>query len=338
MIRLLSAFALVLSTTTVASAVSYNDDAQPILAAKCGPCHTASASGGHAIGTSYADGQLDSYHCADLDKAACSVERIKDGSMPNNTGVPGGCGGAVADDDVNADVCVTVSELATLEAWIAAGAPEEAVVDPGCTSDDDCNEGETCTDGACAETTTDPGCTSDDDCNEGEVCTDGACVDDGGDVVGPGCTEDTDCADGETCTDGACVEDTTDPGCTEDGDCADGETCTDNECVEATTDPVECTTDADCSDQLVCFEGACVLCDTVDLCGGVLECTEDGDCDAGEVCDDDLECVDAPDTGCTEDGDCATGEVCTEGACVEATIEPPDCTEDADCGAGNFCV
>ena len=69
------------------------------------------------IGTSYADGQLDSYFCAGLTKAECTLVRINDGSMPDGAG----CGGPVADDAANAASCVTVSEVAILQAWIDGG-------------------------------------------------------------------------------------------------------------------------------------------------------------------------------------------------------------------------
>jgi len=204
-LTLLSTLALAVGLAPQASAVSYVDDAQPVLSAKCVPCHTSGASGQHSIGENYADGQLDSYFCADLTKAACSIERIEDGSMPSGMG----CDGPVADDAANADVCVTESEFDVLEAWIAAGAPEEAVAvpDPGCTSDDDCGEGEVCASGDCVEdggVDPDPDpvaeCASDDDCNEGDVCASGACVDGGGDVVPePACTTDADCGEGFSC-------------------------------------------------------------------------------------------------------------------------------------------
>ncbi|MDP6947242.1 MAG: hypothetical protein QF464_24050, partial [Myxococcota bacterium] len=98
-------------------ATTYTKDAQPIYGDKCGPCHTFGSSGGHSIGTHYDDGLLDSYHCAGLTKAECTLVRIADGSMP----VGQQCGGPVPDDAPNADKCVTQSEYATLEAWIAGG-------------------------------------------------------------------------------------------------------------------------------------------------------------------------------------------------------------------------
>ena len=104
----------------VATGPDYVNDVQPILEAKCAACHTAGSSGGHSIGMNYEDGQDDSYSCTDKNIAACSVDRIKDGAMPQGKG----CDGVVADGAPNADVCVTESEIAILEAWLAAGTPE----------------------------------------------------------------------------------------------------------------------------------------------------------------------------------------------------------------------
>ena len=101
---------------SAAASATYDAHAQPIFNAKCGACHTVAGSGGHNIGTSYEDSQLDSYSC-DGTKAECAMERIASGSMPQGKG----CGGVVADDAANANVCITESEYAQLGAWIADG-------------------------------------------------------------------------------------------------------------------------------------------------------------------------------------------------------------------------
>ena len=105
----------------VTTGPDYVNDVQPILEAKCAACHTTGASGGHSIGMNHADGLDASYSCTDKNIAACSVDRIKDGTMPQGKG----CEGVVADGAPNADVCVTESEMAILEAWLEAGTPEE---------------------------------------------------------------------------------------------------------------------------------------------------------------------------------------------------------------------
>ena len=84
--------------------VGYAADVQPIFQRYCSTCHTGGGSGGHNIGTSYADTQLASYYCPDLTKGACAIVRIRNGTMP-----PGGGAG------------LTAEELATLDAWVMGG-------------------------------------------------------------------------------------------------------------------------------------------------------------------------------------------------------------------------
>ncbi len=209
-------------------ATSYVDHAQPILGAKCGGCHTTGASGGHSVGTTYGDSQGDAYSCEDSSVAECSVERIADGTMPAGKN----CGGVVADDADNADICVTESEFAILEAWIAVGSPEEGLIE----------------------------CESDDDCDEGWVCTDGACDDDGGDVIEPDCTTDEDCGEGEVCDEGDCAVDATFASCESDSDCTEeGFACTDSGiCALAPGEGPECVSDSDCAEGQTCPGFECV--------------------------------------------------------------------------------
>jgi hypothetical protein len=210
MIRIVTpvyALVLTLSLPSQASAVSYVDDAQPVFSAKCATCHTTLSLGGHSIGTSYADGQEASTICADLTKAACSIERIEDGTMPQGAG----CNGPVADDADNADVCVTESEFDLLEAWIAAGEPETdevQVPEPtdACTDDTDCVEGSSCEempDGGtgCVEGHGDVECQNDEDCESGQTCSGELCV--GTSLPNP-CDA---CTANQTCVEGACEDD-----------------------------------------------------------------------------------------------------------------------------------
>lgn len=102
---------------------TYCDDAKPIFAAKCTPCHTGGSSGGHNIGKTYLDAKKQSGACPDKPVGACAVIRIKNGTMPLGKG----CGGPVPDADPSADSCVTESELEVLEAWVAGGMPKGSV-------------------------------------------------------------------------------------------------------------------------------------------------------------------------------------------------------------------
>ena len=276
--------ALMMAFAPHASATSYNDDVQPILGAKCVGCHTVGSSGGHNIGSSYDDGLEDSYHCAGENVAACSIERIKDGSMP----VGANCGGVVADDAANASQCVTQSEMAVLEAWLAAGLPEETACVPmscdegGCGDMDDgcggtvncgeCAEGSTCTEGICVE-----------DCVPTNECAGATCgeVDDGcGGSFSCG-----ECPEGQGCDAGTCVEGCVPMSCDEGacgdmddgcggtvscGACADGSTCTEGMCVtdEETSEEPEVTGPDYVHDVQPILGAKCAACHTTGSSGG----------------------------------------------------------------------
>jgi hypothetical protein len=90
---------------------TYATNVQPIFFAKCAPCHTGLLSGGHNMGTTYADTQLASYYCPGLTKGACTIVRIHDGSMPaglgcNTTTSPG---------------CVSAGDQEIIEGWVNGG-------------------------------------------------------------------------------------------------------------------------------------------------------------------------------------------------------------------------
>jgi cytochrome c5 len=87
----------------------------------CSPCHTTGMSGGTQFGSVYEDNLEDSNVCADLSIAECNINRIEEGSMPMGKN----CGGPVADDAENANICVTESELETLKTWVENGTEEE---------------------------------------------------------------------------------------------------------------------------------------------------------------------------------------------------------------------
>jgi hypothetical protein len=116
MARALVGFGLgcvVLAVGARAGAVpNYDEDAKPIYQKYCTPCHAGDGKGDHNIAKNYADGLLDSYYCQGKKKAECTVERIKEGSMPEG-------GGKVAPAD-----------LAVLVAWIAGGLQESPEAGP----------------------------------------------------------------------------------------------------------------------------------------------------------------------------------------------------------------
>lgn len=96
--------------------VSYALDVQPILGAKCAPCHTVSGSGGANLGNNYASTQLASYYCVGKTKGACALTRIQNGTMPAG----GTCTGNPA-LDAGKPQCLTAAEQATIQAWIDGG-------------------------------------------------------------------------------------------------------------------------------------------------------------------------------------------------------------------------
>jgi hypothetical protein len=114
------------------SAPTYTKDAQPIFKAKCGSCHGGQGLGNHNIATDYADVKKlmpDTAFDApeecwkDVDRTMpktigeCAVIAAKLGWMPYQSG----CGGAMPEDPSK---CVSPSEIALLEKWVAAGMPE----------------------------------------------------------------------------------------------------------------------------------------------------------------------------------------------------------------------
>ncbi len=103
------------------SSVNYTDDAQPIFAAKCLPCHTTLGLGGHNIATNYNDAfqAADNSDCDGLTIGECTIVRILSGEMPQGAD----CSGDPSVDAGNA-ACLTQLEQDTIQAWIDRGLPE----------------------------------------------------------------------------------------------------------------------------------------------------------------------------------------------------------------------
>lgn len=96
-------------------------DAAPILAAKCGACHTLNGAGGTNFGSVYADALIAAkfMSCANMNVAQCSLLRIKNGSMPKGKN----CTGDPVLDAANLD-CLTAAEHVVIETWVMSGSPE----------------------------------------------------------------------------------------------------------------------------------------------------------------------------------------------------------------------
>ena len=109
--------------------VTYTKDVQPILMAKCAPCHTTQGLGAHNIAATYDDVHdlvvsLDAPPGCFLDgfdrtmpktMGECALAAIMEGWMP--------MGGACFNTP-RPDVCVTLAQQDVIAAWVAAGMPK----------------------------------------------------------------------------------------------------------------------------------------------------------------------------------------------------------------------
>ena len=115
------------SPVDAATRVTYSSQIQPILLAKCSPCHSTEHQGFHNIATSYADAvkpveSIDSVGCwkdAEMTMpkkvGECALISAQNGRMPYAMG---------CDRDPAQAACVTPAEQALLAQWVAAGLPE----------------------------------------------------------------------------------------------------------------------------------------------------------------------------------------------------------------------
>jgi mono/diheme cytochrome c family protein len=113
----------------IAVAVTYTKDVQPIFMAKCATCHTGDGSGGHNIGTTYADafklvmttdapaGCFKDGDAKTMPKTIgeCTLPAIMEGWMPMSMG---------CFNTPRPDPCVTLAQQDVVAAWIAAGMPQ----------------------------------------------------------------------------------------------------------------------------------------------------------------------------------------------------------------------
>lgn len=107
--------------------VTYSKQIQPILLAKCAPCHSTEHQGFHNIATSYADAvkpveSIDSVGCwNDAEKTMpkkvgeCALISAQNGRMPYAIG---------CDRNPSQAACVSPAEQAVMAKWVAAGLPE----------------------------------------------------------------------------------------------------------------------------------------------------------------------------------------------------------------------
>jgi hypothetical protein len=105
---------------------NYTQDVRPVLRVKCAPCHTTEAEGGFNHAVDYQATQQPSEVCAGKLVYECMLIRVQNGEMPENAG----CSGSPATDSDNA-LCLNADQMDTLSGWVAAGAPEGPIGQPG---------------------------------------------------------------------------------------------------------------------------------------------------------------------------------------------------------------
>jgi hypothetical protein len=231
----------------------------------------------------------------------------------------------ILDDAPLGAVIIEIGETSGL-AYLAVCEFNVIVVD-GCTTDADCDDGDTCTMDACKF----GGCENAPlNCRDGRVCTDDRCD------PATGCVHENTCpGDAPACTFAGCVQ------CRSHSDCAG---------LPLTP---------------FCVSGDCVECRTVEDCD--LRCgeyCEDGICVEGDGCDDDFDCEDGlacSNNSCDFEGNCAIESLCPEATpfctaigcvacrtnedcdvdegewCFEGLCGCDGCEDDADCNDGLFC-
>lgn len=212
--------------------------------------------------------------------------------------------------ELPADHC-TNGQLDATETGIDCGGSCDACVT--CDIIDDCEDGQTCTQGYCLQNITEDSCAN-------------AQLDDGEEAIDCGgscmacvtCDLDAECGAEKLCNEGYCEPPTTP--CQTDAVCGTGRVCQAGVCVAQTG----CTDDYECGIGKACSAGVCVSKQST-------ACVEDLDCGIGKECDGGV-CVSKQSSGCTDDYGCGVGMRCSAGRCVSAPST--GCQSDDECGEG----
>ncbi len=94
--------------------VSFAADIHPIFEVSCGPCHVSFNSGGHNVG-----GPLEEAYAEAVDLGQTLVQRIDGGGMPPpDAEPPNDCGAEGRGDQPGDEGCLTVDQVALVQAWI----------------------------------------------------------------------------------------------------------------------------------------------------------------------------------------------------------------------------
>jgi hypothetical protein len=232
------------------------------------------------------------------------------------------------------------------------GACEFIARESCCQVDEDCEDGNPCTERTCIEDlnlctlplATPNCCLTDSECDDGNPCNLDRCI--GArcrysQPVVPGCCHlDSDCEDGSVCTINLCDPDDHtcsvplpgDPNCcVGDGNCDDGSPATLNLCntevslCDYPLDPDFCTSAADpCDDSNPCTSDSCSvgpqICNHLPIPGCCLsseQCSDDGQACTQAVCQADTnQCIQTQIAGCCDvAADCEDGNPCTDELC-----------------------
>ena len=241
------------------------------------------------------------------------------------------------------------------------------VFDFACDVDDDCDDGDACTDNFCVMNSCAIAPTN---CDDGNACTNDDCDAVSGCSNIPNdidCDDGFDCTESDTCNDGECSGAPL--------DCDDNNVCTDDDCSESlggvcVHPPIGCNDNDACTDNLCNPSDGCYYpptnCDdgsmcTIDLCSGGcinvldLDVCNDGNSCTIDFCDPVTGCSSSPISGvecidqdfCQSEGTCLAGvcepipefvcddnNVCTEDFCdpeVGCVNAPVDCDDDSVC-------
>ena len=181
-----------------------------------------------------------------------------------------------------------------------------------CDDSNACTIGDACTNGWCQGATL--------VCNDQNLCTDDSCDPQDGCQNLPNtvpCDDGDACTSGDICADGVCSG----PGAV---DCDDGNVCTDDSCdVDAgcmhTNNAELCDDSNACTVTDICAAGACVG-------SGAPDCDDDHKC-TSDTCDSQQGCLHTPITPCCGNGIKEDGEECDDGNQVAGDDCENDCTE-----------
>ncbi|MFT7625252.1 MAG: Cys-rich repeat protein, partial [Myxococcota bacterium] len=148
------------------------------------------------------------------------------------------------------------------------------------------------------------GCTADEECGDGQTCTNNACK--GLKPIGEACSDSSQCETG-SCSGGQCA-------CTEDAQCGAGNWCDtsflgQNQCVELLGECAACGDDTECVSGMCegLFSPASNKCVTENQLALEAACCKDSQCLSGQCAgndDDQVVCQ------CSEDSDCPSGQTC----------------------------